>query len=225
MTKKENFLKGLVKENPLFVLMLGTCPSLAITTSVYNAIGMGLAFIVVLILSNLFISLINYNEKIRNLIQPVRIAVYIVVIATLVTIVEMLMEAFFPTLYDSLGVFISLITVNCVVFGRAEAYACKAKPVDAIIDGAGMGIGYTIAILIIAFVREFFGSGTITIWENVVLDCTKLFSAIGITPISFFIQPAGAFLVFGIILAIMQAVHNHKELKAKEGLKKEVARS
>nr|MCR5740975.1 electron transport complex subunit RsxE [Gammaproteobacteria bacterium] len=166
MTRKENFLKGFFKENPLFVLLLGCCPALAITTSVENALGMTLAFTFVVTLSNLFISLINVNDKIKALIQPVRIAVYIVIIATLVTIVEMLMNAFLPALYNSLGVFISLITVNCIVLGRAEAYASKNKPLDSIIDGITMGLGYGLALLIISFVRELLGVGTITIWGN-----------------------------------------------------------
>lgn len=215
MSKKDNFLKGLLKENPLFVLLLGCCPALAITTSVENAIGMTLAFTFVVTLSNLFISLININEKIKALIQPVRIAVYIVIIATLVTIVEMIMSAFLPELYNSLGVFISLITVNCIVLGRAEAYASKNKPVDSIIDGISMGLGYGLAILIISFVREFLGAGTITIWGNIKLDLTTVYAALGIEPISFFTSSAGAFLVLGIVLGVLQAIKNHKTKKGK----------
>lgn len=213
MTRKENFLKGFFKENPLFVLLLGCCPALAITTSVENALGMTLAFTFVVTLSNLFISLINVNDKIKALIQPVRIAVYIVIIATLVTIVEMLMNAFLPALYNSLGVFISLITVNCIVLGRAEAYASKNKPLDSIIDGITMGLGYGLALLIISFVRELLGVGTITIWGNLKLDLRGVFSALGIEPISFFKQSAGAFLVLGIVLGIMQAINNRKAKK------------
>ena len=215
MSKKDNFLKGLLRENPLFVLLLGCCPALAITTSVENAIGMTLAFTFVVTLSNLFISLININEKIKALIQPVRIAVYIVIIATLVTIVEMIMSAFLPELYNSLGVFISLITVNCIVLGRAEAYASKNKPVDSIIDGISMGLGYGFALLIISFVREFLGAGTITLWGNIKLDLTGVYSALGIEPISFFTSSAGAFLVLGIVLGILQAIKNYKTKKKK----------
>lgn len=219
MTKTQNFLKGFIKENPLFVLMLGTCPALAITTSFENAIGMGLAFSFVMIMSNLFISLINSSKKIKEVIQPIRIPVYIVIIATLVTIVEMVMEAFFPSLYDSLGVFISLIVVNCIVLGRAEAYASKNKPGDSLIDGISMGLGYTFALMIIALIREFFGAGTITIWGSLQLDCTPLFTAIGITPISFFTSSAGAFMVLGIILAVIQAIKNANENKKKNNKK------
>ena len=215
MNKKDNFLKGFFKENPLFVLLLGCCPALAITTSVENAIGMTLAFTFVVTLSNLFISLININKKIKELIQPVRIAVYIVIIATLVTIVEMLMSAFLPELYNSLGVFISLITVNCIVLGRAEAYASKNKPLDSIIDGVSMGIGYGIALLIISFVREFLGAGTITLWGDIKLDLTGVYAALGIEPISFFTSSAGAFLVLGIVLGIIQAIKNRKARKEK----------
>jgi len=215
MNKKDNFLKGFFKENPLFVLLLGCCPALAITTSVENAIGMTLAFTFVVTLSNLFISLINMNKKIKELIQPVRIAVYIVIIATLVTIVEMLMSAFLPELYNSLGVFISLITVNCIVLGRAEAYASKNKPVDSIIDGVSMGLGYGLALLIISFVREFLGAGTITLWGNIKLDLTSVYAALGIEPISFFTSSAGAFLVLGIVLGIIQAINNRKMRKEK----------
>lgn len=221
MTKTQNLFKGFIKENPLFVLMLGTCPALAITTKVENALGMGLAFSFVMILSNVIISLINSSEKIKELIKPIRIPVYIVVIATLVTIVEMVMEAFLPDLYNSLGVFISLIVVNCIVLGRAEAYASKNKPVDSLIDGVSMGLGYTLALLIISFIREFLGEGTITIWGSIKLNCVPIFEAIGITPISFFTSSAGAFMVFGIILAIIQAVKNNQANKQKAA-KKEV---
>ncbi len=216
MTRKENFLKGFLKENPLFVLLLGCCPALAITTSVENAIGMTIAFTFVVTLSNLFISLINLNEKIREFIRPIRIAVYIVIIATLVTIVEMVMEAYLPELYNSLGVFISLITVNCIVLGRAEAYASKNKPLDSIIDGITMGLGYGLALLIISFIREFLGSGTITIWKEVKIDLTGLYKALNIEPISFFKSSAGAFLVLGIVLGILQAIRNRKARKTKE---------
>ena len=151
---KENFLKGLIKENPLFVLLLGTCPALAISTSVENALGMGLSFTFVIVLSNLVISLINSSAKLKELVTPVRIAVYIVIIATLVTIVEMLMKAYLPSLYDSLGVFIALITVNCIVLGRAEAYASIHNPKDSLIDGISMALGYTLALIIISFFRK-----------------------------------------------------------------------
>jgi len=218
---KENFLKGFFKENPLFVLLLGTCPALAITTSIENALGMGIAFTFVLVLSNALIALINSFKKLKELIAPIRIAVYIVIIASLVTIVEMLMEAYLPALYDSLGVFVSLIVVNCIVLGRAEAYASKHSVKDSIIDGVSMALGYTMALVIISFVRELLGSGTITIWGNLKLDLVFIYTALGITPISFFTSSAGAFLVLGIILGIMQAIKIRNEEKQKEKQKQE----
>ena len=220
---KENLLKGFIKENPLFVLLLGTCPALAITTSVENAIGMGLAFTFVFVLSNLVISLINSSPKLKELITPVRIAVYIVIIASLVTVVEMLMKAFLPALYDSLGVFIALITVNCIVLGRAEAYASSHKVTESIIDGLSMAIGYTFALLIISFLRELLGNGTITIWGKAQLDLTKVFFFFGITPISFFLTSSGAFLILGIILAVIEVIKNKKVEKEKQ-LKKEASK-
>ena len=224
MTKKENFLKGFIKENPLFVLLLGTCPALAITTSLENALGMGIAFIFVLVMSNTIISLINSFKKLKELIQPVRIAVYIVIIASLVTIVEMLMQAYLPDLYNSLGVFISLITVNCIVLGRAEAYASSNTVGDSVVDGISMGLGYTLALIIISLVRELLGNGTITIWGDLQLNLQGVFDFLHITTISFFTSSAGAFMVLGIVLAIMQAIKNGKEEKAKEAekAKKEV---
>jgi len=207
---KDNFLKGFIKENPLFVLLLGTCPALAVTTSLGNALGMTLAFTFVMVLSNLIISLINASAKLKELVAPVRIAVYIVVIASLVTVVEMILHAFIPALYESLGVFISLITVNCIVLGRAEAYASQNKPLDSVIDGVSMGLGYGMALVIIATIREVIGNGTITLWGEVGGSLS-----LRIIPeeyvISAFTQSAGAFLVLGIILAIMQAIQNSKK--------------
>lgn len=221
MTKKENFLKGFIKENPLFVLLLGTCPALAITTSLENAFGMGIAFIFVLVMSNTIISLINSFKKLKELIQPVRIAVYIVIIASLVTIVEMIMQAYLPDLYNSLGVFISLITVNCIVLGRAEAYASQNTVSDSVIDGISMGLGYTLALIIISLAREFLGNGTITIWGDLQINLQGVFEFLHITPISFFTSSAGAFMVLGIVLAIMQAIKNSKDAKEKEAKKQE----
>jgi len=220
MNKKENLLKGFLKENPLFVLLLGTCPALAITTSLENALGMGLAFTFVMVLSNVVISLINSSMKIKELIAPVRIAVYIIIIASLVTVVEMLMKAYLPSLYDSLGVFISLITVNCIVLGRAEAYASENKVSDSFIDGVSMGLGYSFALIIISLIREILGNGTITIWGNFAINLVPIFKFFGITPITFFTSSAGAFMVLGIILGIMQAIKNSKEEKLKK-MKKE----
>jgi len=213
MTVKENFLKGFIKENPLFVAVLGTCPALATTTSFDNSIGMGIAVIFVLVLSNLLVSLVTVNPKIRALILPVRIPVYIVLIATLVVIVEMVMEAFLQPLYVTLGVFIPLIVVNCIIFGRAEAYASDHKPFEAVVDGAGMALGYTFALMIISFFRELLGKGTITIWGDLRLNLTGVFRFIGITPIDMFIQPVGGFIAFGLIMAVIAALENAKKNK------------
>jgi len=223
---KENFFKGFVKENPLFVTILGTCPALAITTKVENAIGMGIALFFVLILSNLLVSLVTFRPKLRELVMPVRIPVYIVLIATLVVITEMLMEAFLQPLYVTLGVFIPLIVVNCIIFGRAEAYASDHKPLESVIDGAGMALGYTMAIVIMSFFRELIGSGTLTIWTqgdaNVVLDLRFIFDFLGITPIDMFQKPVGAFVTYGLILAVLAANANAKAERAKAaaGVKK-----
>jgi electron transport complex protein RnfE len=216
---RDNFFKGFVKENPLFVTVLGTCPALAITTKVENAIGMGIALFLVLILSNLLVSLATFRPKVRALVMPVRIPVYIVLIATLVVITEMLMEAFLQPLYVTLGVFIPLIVVNCIIFGRAEAYASDHKPVESMVDGAGMALGYTMAIIIISIFREILGSGMITIWTqgdaNLVLDLHFIYDFLGITPIEMFTKPVGAFVTYGLILAVIAAVSNAKAEKAK----------
>lgn len=216
---RENFFKGFIKENPLFVTVLGTCPALAITTKVENAVGMGIALFFVLILSNLLVSLVTFKPKLRALVMPVRIPVYIVLIATLVVITEMLMEAFLQPLYVTLGVFIPLIVVNCIIFGRAEAYASDHKPLESMVDGAGMALGYTMAIILISLFREILGSGTITIWAqgnaNVALDLHFIYDFLGITPIEMFAKPVGAFVTYGLILAVIAAVSNAKAEKAK----------
>jgi len=213
MNQKENFFKGFVKENPLFVSVLGMCPSLAVTTKVENAIGMGIAVFFVLTLSNLIISLLMSSKKLRELIKPVRIPVYIIVIASLVTIVEMIMHAYLEPLYQSLGVFIPLIVVNCIILGRAEAFASQNKPLDATIDGMGMALGFTSALLIISLFREILGTGLITIWGNLTLDLGFIFDFLKITPINMFVKPVGAFLSFAFILATIYAIKNHRENK------------
>lgn len=218
MNQKQNFFKGIIKENPLFVTILGTCPSLAITTSLENAIGMGIAVFFVLVLSNLIISLITVNPKMKELVKPVRIPVYIVVIATLVTIVEMVLHAFLADLYNSLGVFIPLIVVNCIILGRAEAFASDNKPLDSVVDGMGMAVGYTLALMSISFFRELLGRGLITIWGEksvnpIQLNLVPIFEFLGIEPINMFLQPVGAFLTFGFILAVLAAIANRKAAK------------
>ena len=204
---KQNFLKGLFIENPLFVSVLGTCPALATTKSIEAAIGMGILFSIVLICSNVLISLI------RKLIpDEVRTPCYIVVIATFVTMVKMLANAFLPELYSTLGVFISLIVVNCIVLGRAEAYASKNGPFDSLIDALGMGVGYTLAIVVMAFFREVLGTGYITFGK--IFTFIPYFQIPILTKdfaIKLFTLPSGAFIVFACILAAIAAFSNMRK--------------
>ena len=208
---KQNFLKGLFIENPLFISVLGTCPALATTKSIEAAIGMGILFTIVLLCSNVLISLL------RKLIpEEITTPSYILVIATFVTIVKMLTNAFLPELYSTLGVFISLIVVNCIVLGRAEAYASKNTVFDSFIDGLGMGVGYTMALVIMAFFREFLGTGGFAIGNIFTfIPYFKLLILPKGYEISLFTTPVGAFIVFGLILAVMAFYKNRKaEYKA-----------
>ena len=192
---KQIFFKGIIKENPVFVMLLGMCPTLGVTTTAYNGLGMGIATMFVLIMSNIVVSLI------KNLIpNKVRIPAFIVVIASFVTIVEMVLEAFIPFLYDQLGIFIPLIVVNCVILGRAEAFASKNNVYHSIIDGLGMGLGFTLALTVLGATREILGSGSIF---NLVLFGENA------NTILLFILPPGAF----IALAYLSAVYNKLTLK------------
>ena len=188
------FLNGLIWENPTFVLMLGMCPTLGITTMASNGIGMGLATTFVLVCSNLFISLL------RNIItDKIRIPAFVVIIASFVTILEMIMKAFLPSLSESLGMYIPLIVVNCIILARAEAFAFKNGPVASIFDGLGMGLGFTVAITILASIREVFGSGT--------LFGLRVMGE-GYTNISILTMPAGGFLTLGILLIVVNALRD-----------------
>ena len=208
---RKNFLKGIIAENPLFVSILGTCPALATTKSIEAAIGMGFLFTIVLLCSSVLVSLLR-----KFISEEIRTPAYIVIIATFVTIVKMMANAFLPELYSTLGVFISLIVVNCIVLGRAEAYASKNTVFDSLIDALGMGLGYTLALLLMAFFRELLGTGGFSVG--------KVFNFIPkgmlrIIPkgyeIKVFQDPAGAFIVFGLILAVIAFFKNRKaELKA-----------
>ncbi len=202
---KSSFLKpffnGLLKENPTFVLLLGMCPTLAVTTGVTNAIGMGLSTTAVLICSNIVISLL------RNFIPgKIRIASYIVIIAGFVTVVEMLMKAYTPALSQSLGIYIPLIVVNCIILGRAEAFASKNSVLRSALDGVGCGLGFTGALILIAAVREILGAGTFA--------GIPLFGE-GFQPVSIMILPPGAFLTLGILLAVINAIS--RKFSQKEG--------
>jgi electron transport complex protein RnfE len=201
MNQKQNFLKGLFRENQIFVVMLGMCSTLAITTSIENAIGMGLSVIFVLFFSNLIISLVK-----KIVPGDIRIAVYIVIIATLVGVVEMVMKAFLPALDERLGVFIALIAVNCIILGRAEAFASKYDAVSSMVDALGMGLGYTMALLLVSTFREFLGKGTITIWGDLMINLKGVYTFLQTAPSDFFVKPYGALLVLGFLIAAFNAI-------------------
>lgn len=189
MSNLKYFTNGFIKENPTFVLVLGTCPTLAVTTAAMNGIGMGVATTFVLVFSNLMIA------ALKNFIpDKVRIAAFILVIATFVTIVDLVMKAYTPDLYKTLGIFIPLIVVNCIILGRAEAFAQKNAVIPAILDGLGMGLGFTLAITLMGSIREILGNGSIFDIRLVSQD-TKT--------ILMFILPPGAFLTYGYLIAIM----------------------
>ena len=188
----KNLLKGLIRENPVLVLLLGTCPTLAVTTSVKNALGMGVAATAVLLGSNFAISLLR-----KVIPDKVRIPCYIVIIAGFVTMVEMVMHAFVPSLYEALGVFLSLIVVNCIILGRAEMYASKNTVFDSVIDAIGMGLGFTLALFCMATIRELFGAGS---WFGIEIPLLSAFKV----PI---LQASpGGFFVFGCLIAIVNCI-------------------
>lgn len=190
------FLKGIIKENPTFVLALGLCPTLAVSVAVTNGIGMGIAASFVVVCSNIIISSLR-----RVIPDRVRIPCFIVVIATFVTIVEMVMKAYSPPLNRALGIYVPLIVVNCIVLGRAEAYAQKQGVLNSLFDGLGMGVGFTLALILISSIREFLGSGKI-------LGHTLLK---GYDPAFIFIMPSGALLVIGLLLGFFRLLKGRKE--------------
>jgi electron transport complex protein RnfE len=184
---------GIIKENPTFVLMLGMCPTLATTTSALNGLSMGLATMFVLICSNIVISLI------KNLTpDKVRIPVFIVVIASFVTLLQMLMQAYVPAVYASLGLFIPLIVVNCIILGRAESFACKNGPVESLFDGVGIGLGFTFGLTLLGIVREVLGAGSIFGFTLLPETCNMLL----------FVLPPGAFITLGFLVAIVNRIRN-----------------
>ena len=191
----ERLYNGIVKENPTFVLMLGMCPTLAVTTGAKNGLGMGLATMAVLVMSNMLISLLR-----KVIPQGVRVPVYIIIIASFVTIVEMLMHAYVTSLYSSLGIFIPLIVVNCIIFGRAETYASKNSVIYSIFDGIGIGLGFTIGLTVIGLIRELIGRGT-AFGFQVMPESYE--------GVSIFVMAPGAFFV----LAILCAIQNKLKLK------------
>ena len=213
---RKEFTKGLIAENPVLRLALGTCPTLATTTSVANAIGMGLAATIVLICSNMAISLLR-----KVIPSKVRIPAYIVIIASFVTIVQMLVKAFVPALDESLGVFLPLIVVNCIILGRAEAFAGKNSVVASAVDGVGMGVGFTMALCCMASIREVLGAGTFLVGIKDLLAVIGDFgwngftlipegNALGLSPMLIFILAPGGFFTFGILMACANKIAEKK---------------
>lgn len=198
----ERLINGLIKENPTFVLMLGMCPTLAVTTSAVNGLGMGLTTMVVLALSNLFISLLR-----KIIPDRVRIPAFIVIIASFVTVVELLLKAFLPFLYDALGLYIPLIVVNCIILGRAEAYASKNDAISSLFDGIGMGLGFTVALTIIGAIRELLGAGEV-FGLHIMPE--------SYVPCSIFVLAPGAFFVLAALTAIQNKVKLTGERKGKD---------
>lgn len=199
------FLNGLITENPTFTLMLGMCPTLAITTAAASGIGMGLATTAVLVCSNLFISLL------RNVIpEKIRIPAFVVVIASFVSVVEMLMKAYLPSLSETLGMYIPLIVVNCIIFARAEAFAFKNPPVASIADGLGMGLGFTCAITILSMIRELLGSGAI--FGMTVMPESYV-------PMAIMLKVPGGFITLGLLLALVNGIK--KAVARRQTAKKE----
>ena len=211
-TPLERLYNGIIKENPTFVMMLGMCPTLAVTTSAKNGIGMGLATMVILTASNLMISLLR-----KIIPDGVRMPAYIVVVASFVTIVEFLMEGFIPALYSALGIYIPLIVVNCIILGRAEAYAGKHGPIPSLFDGIGMGLGFTVGLTLIGMFRELIGAGTLFGMFRELIGAGTLFGIqvmpSAYEPVNIFIMAPGAFLVLAMLVAVQNRIKRQKSEK------------
>ena len=192
ISQKQNFLKGIIQDNPVFVMLLGMCPTLGVTSSAFNGLGMGIATLFVLLMSNIVVSLVK-----SQIPSKVRIPAFIVIIASFVTIVEMVLEAFIPFLYEQLGIFIPLIVVNCLILGRAEAYASKNNLMSSTIDALGMGIGFTIALTLLGAVREILGSGSLFDFRIVSEDASTLI---------LFILPPGAFIALAYLSVLFNKI-------------------
>ncbi len=203
---------GIFASNPVFRLVLGMCPTLAISTSAFNGLGMGIAATVVLVCSNLLVSLLR-----KVIPDRVRIPAYVLIIATFVTMVEMLLRKYVPALYDALGIYLPLIVVNCIILARAEAFASQNGVGDSVLDGLGMGLGFTLALVLLGFIREFLGSGTVFVGE---LGDASFGLVLGDMPdyaLNVFVLPAGGFLTLGLVMAAINAVSAkiEKDRKAK----------
>jgi electron transport complex protein RnfE len=206
MSLRAEFTKGLWKTIPPFRLVLGLCPTLAVTTSGFNGMGMGLATTFVLIFSNLFVSLLR-----KVIPSQVRIASYIVIIASFVVIVELLMKAFFYPLSKVLGIFIPLIVVNCIILGRAEAFASKNNPIMSLADGLGIGLGYTMSLFVLGSIRELLGSGTFLYISSDSPGFHVMWSSF--EPFTFILKPPGAFVALGVLLAFINLVSQYQARK------------
>jgi len=192
MNQTQNFLKGIIKENPVFVMLLGMCPTLGVTSSAFNGLGMGLATLFVLLMSNIVISLVK-----SQIPDKVRIPAFIIVIASFVTIVEMVLEAFIPFLYEQLGIFIPLIVVNCLILGRAEAFASKNDLLSSIIDALGMGFGFVIALTVLGAVREILGNASLFEWRFVSENANTFI---------LFVLPPGAFIALAYLAVLFNKI-------------------
>ena len=198
--------KGILKENPLLILNIGLCSSLGITTSIFNGLGMGAGMTFVLVMSELVISLFR-----KCIPSSIRLPVFIIVIAAFTTIVQLVLQAFVTSLYDALGVFLPLIVVNCIIMGRVEAFASKNSIGESVLDGIGMGIGYTIVLVAISLIRELFGAGTLLAGTALKVELIPESFRIGILN-----SAPGGFIVFGIVAAINQSLQNAKNAKAQK---------
>ena len=204
------FTNGILTENPVLRLVLGTCPTLAVTTAFMNGIGMGVAATIVLVCSNVAISLL------RNVIpQKVRIPAFITIIAGFVSIVQLLVKAYAPAIDKSLGIFLPLIVVNCIILARAEMFASKNSVLPSLLDGLGMGVGFTVTLALMGLIREILGTGQVAISEDFIIPLT---SALGIEPMLLFILPPGGFFVFGLLIALSNKIATIKGKKAAENI-------
>jgi electron transport complex protein RnfE len=217
--KSKILSNGIITSNPVFRLVLGTCPTLAVTTSAFNGLGMGLAATLVLVCSNALVSLLR-----KVIPDKVRIPCFVLIIATFVTLVEMLLRRFIPALYSALGIYLPLIVVNCIILARAEAFASTNTVGDSILDGLGMGLGFTLSLMTMGFIRELVGSGTVFVGS---LGETEFGLVLGNLPdyaLSVFVMPAGGFLVFGLLMALINWLTDKSEQRKKEKLIAEAER-
>lgn len=214
MLSKSAILKnGIVSSNPVFRLVLGTCPTLAVTSSAFNGLGMGLAATIVLICSNALVSMLR-----KVIPDKVRIPAFVLIIATFVSTIEMLLRKFVPSLYDALGIYLPLIVVNCIILARAEAFASTNRVGDSILDGLGMGLGFTLSLTVMGFIRELIGAGTIFKGSLGDLSFGLTLGSLPDYALSVFILPAGGFLVFGLLMAAVNAISDYNLKKKRLAL-------